>query len=285
MNSSSQDVPQVAAESGQAAAPGPLVEPAPVRQSAGARLWRAQRPLLTEAALVVSMYMLYSWTRSAAPDRVALAFRHADLVEYVQRSMGIDFELQLNQLFLRHLWLADAASYWYQIAHMVVTFGTLIWLWWRRRPQYGVQRTSLVFLWLAGLTTYWLFPLAPPRFALDGAVDTMAAHPVLFAGQESVTGLANLYAAMPSLHVGWSTWVALSIVVTNRSPWRFAAWLYPCTMTFVVMGTANHYLLDAVAGATYAVVCWWLARLLYARYELRRASRSGAGPLDLLETA
>ncbi len=106
---------------------------------------------------------------------------------------------------------------------------------------------------VAGLATYWVFPLSPPRFALHGAVDTMHANPVLFAGQESVTGLANLYAAMPSLHVGWAVWCALAVVMTTRSRWWYLAWLYPLTTTFVVLGTANHYLLDAVAGTVYAV--------------------------------
>lgn len=281
MNARNQDVSvtSTAVEAGTDTTQGDASSPS----SFAARAWRVNRPWIVEAALVVSMYMLYSWTRSAAPDRISLAFRHADWVESLQRALGLDIELGLNQLFMRHQWLADFGSYWYQLAHMFVTFGTLAWLWWRRRPQYGVQRTSLVFLWLAGLSTYWLFPLAPPRFALDGAVDTMAAHPVLFAGKESVAGLANLYAAMPSLHVGWSTWVALSIVVTTRSAWRHLAWLYPCVMTFVVMGTANHYLLDGVAGATYAVLCWLLARYLYARRAERAAAREPAGPVDLLE--
>jgi len=240
----------------------------------GARAWRLNRPWLTEAVLVVSMYMLYSWTRSAAPDRVALAMGHAADVESFQRALGLSFELPLNQLFMRHLWLADFGSYFYQIAHMVVTFGLLIWLWLRRRGLYGHLRTALAFLWLAGLSTYWIYPLAPPRFHLDGAVDSMAAHPVLFAGKESVTGLANLYAAMPSLHVGWSTWVALSLVTVLRSRWRYLVWLYPCTMTFVVMGTANHYLMDAVVGATYATACWLLARWIYGRQDQRRAARA-----------
>lgn len=257
--------------------------PAELRTPVVVRAWNANRAWITEAVLVVSMYFLYSWTRSAAPERIALAFRNADFIEDVQRWLGIDIELSLNRLFLRNLWLADAASYFYQIAHMVVTFGVLIWLFVRMRDQYGHLRTSLAFLWLAGLATYWLYPLAPPRFALAGAVDTMAAHPVLFAGQESVTGLANLYAAMPSLHVGWSVWVAIALITVLRSPWRYLAILYPCTMTFVVIGTANHYVLDAVAGAAYAIACFWLARWIYARQQARRAARAPQTTPDLIE--
>ncbi|WP_291377482.1 phosphatase PAP2 family protein [Demequina sp.] len=228
-------------------------------------LWRRHRPWMTEIGLIIGLYYLYSVMRSASPDRVSVAMSNANLVENAQRAVGLDMELALNQLFVRNQWLADAASYWYQITHMVVTAGVLLWLWQRRREHYGALRTSLALLMVSGLATYWLFPLAPPRFALHGTVDTMAANPVLFAGQESVTGLANLYAAMPSLHVGWAVWCALAVVMTTRSRWWNLAWLYPLTTTYVVIGTANHYLLDAVAGTVYAVGAYAVARSAYAR--------------------
>ena len=243
----------------------------------GPAWWRRFGPIIVEFTVVGVLYAVYSYTRSAAPDRVALATRHADSVEKVQRALQIDVELGLNKLFVAHQWLADAASYYYQLAHPLVTLGVLVWLWFRRKPYYGVQRTSLAVLMLGGLATYWLYPLSPPRFALDGAVDTMSAHPVLFWG-ENVTGLANLYAAMPSLHVGWATWCALTVVVMTRSHWRHLAWLYPLATTFAVVGTANHYVLDGVAGATYAVVAWLIVRFGYGRVTSRRTRRAPEAP-------
>jgi hypothetical protein len=232
---------------------------------AGSALWRRHRPWMTEIGVVLGLYWLYSVMRSASPDRISLATANANLVESIQHALGIDVELGLNGLFVRNAWLADAASLWYQITHMVVTAGVLLWLWWRRRSSYGTMRTSLAVLMVSGLATYWVFPLSPPRFALHGAVDTMTVNPVLFAGQESVTGLANLYAAMPSLHVGWAVWCALAIVMTTRSRWWYLAWLYPLTTTFVVIGTANHYLLDAAAGTVYAMGAYAVTRSAYAR--------------------
>lgn len=248
----------------------PQSEPAAKGYASGPAWWRRFGPVIVEFTVVGVLYAVYSYMRSASPDRVALATRHADWIESVQRNLHIDVELSLNELFVSNQWLADAASYWYQLAHPLVTMGVLVWLWFRRKEHYGVQRTSLALLMLGGLATYWLYPLSPPRFALDGAVDTMTAHPVLFWG-DNVTGLANLYAAMPSLHVGWATWCALTIVVMNRSHWRHLAWLYPLTTTFAVVGTANHYVLDGVAGATYAVVAWLIVRFVYAKWRPTRA--------------
>jgi hypothetical protein len=65
----------------------------------------------------------------------------------------------------------------------------------------------------------------------------------------TIAGLINNYAAMPSLHVAWATWCAVAVVVATRGRWRHLAWLYPLTTTVVVLATANHYLLDALAGA------------------------------------
>lgn len=227
-------------------------------------LWRRFGPVGTELALVVALYALYSIMRSASPDRYALAMRHADDIERAERDLGLNIESGLNALFVRHQWLADFGSYWYQTTHMLVTAGVLIWVWRRRKPQYKVMRTALAVVMLGGLATYWLYPLAPPRFALTGAVDTMTAHPVLFWG-DNVTGLANLYAAMPSLHVAWAFWCALTVVLLNRGVWKHLAWLYPLTMSFVVMGTANHYVLDAVAGVVYTSVAVVVSRRIYAR--------------------
>lgn len=229
-----------------------------------ATLWRRFGPVGTELALVVALYTLYSIMRSASPDRYALAMGHAADVERAERGLGIDVESSLNELFVRHQWLADFGSYWYQTTHMLVTAGVLIWMWRRRKPHYKMMRTALAIVMLGGLATYWLYPLAPPRFALAGAIDTMSAHPVLFWG-DNVTGLANLYAAMPSLHVAWSFWCALTVVLLNRSAWKHVAWLYPLIMTLVVIGTANHYVLDGVAGVAYTVVAVVFARRLYSR--------------------
>lgn len=237
---------------------------APARLGSFAALWRRFGPLATELALVVGLYSLYSLMRSASPDRATLAMGNADSIERAERGLGINIESGLNALFVRHQWLADFGSYWYQTMHMLVVVVLLVWMWRRRQADYRTMRTALALVMLGGLATYWLYPLAPPRFALTGAVDTMTAHPVLFWG-DNVTGLANLYAAMPSLHVAWAVWCALTVVLLNRSAWRYLAWLYPLTTTFVVLGTANHYLFDAFAGTTYAIVAVAFARRWYVK--------------------
>ena len=91
--------------------------------------------------------------------------------------------------------------------------------------------------------------LAPPRFSVPGMTDILVTRDILGAAHpRGATGLVNLYAAMPSLHVAWAAWCALAVVTASRGRWRRLAWLYPAATTLVVLASANHFVLDAVGG-------------------------------------
>lgn len=252
-------------------------EIAPLRTA----VWRRQVPWAREVALVATVFVVYQWLRGHSPARVELAFDNAALVERVQRWLFIDVELSVNRLFVETPWLADAASVWYQLTHFLCTVGILLWLWVRHRGHYPLLRSTLAATTLLGLAIYWAFPLAPPRFALSGAVDTMHADPVLFAGLENVNAWANLYAAMPSIHVAWAVWCALAVVIATDNPWRHLAWIYPMGTAVVVIGTANHYVLDVVAGVGVVALAFvavreatlWKQRRVHTR--LRPAANRG----------
>lgn len=133
----------------------------------------------------------------------------------------------------------------------------LVWLWRRHSARYRAARTWLGCSTVIGLVGFTLLPTAPPRLldASHGFVDTMAHYSSFgwWGGEASAPrglgGLTNQFAAMPSLHVGWALWCGVLLWRHGRSPLlRAAGLLYPPAITFVVMGTANHYLLDVVAG-------------------------------------
>ncbi len=119
----------------------------------------------------------------------------------------------------------------------------------------------IIITTLAALVTFWTWPLAPPRFALAGAVDIGTVHNVMGAGNaHGISDMVNLYAAMPSLHCAWAIWCALAVYVTTSGRWRKFVWIYPFLTILVVIGTANHYVLDAVGGALAVALGWWLTR-------------------------
>lgn len=218
-----------------------------VRQQGARWRWRPL-PWFVELFSILAGYGLYSLVRLLAPHRVVASYDHASLVLSIERALGLFPELAMNAFLVQYHWLVDFASYWYATAHFVVTPGVLVWLFVRHRWAYSTLRSAIVLATVSALVVYATWPLAPPRFVVAGAVDTVTRNPVVWA-KEGAAGFVNEFAAMPSLHVGWAVWCAIAVVVVLRSPWRHLAWLYPLTTTWVVMATANHYLLDAVGGA------------------------------------
>ncbi len=81
-----------------------------------------------------------------------------------------------------------------------------------------------------------------------GLVDTAVIyHQSVYA---NVAGFnADQLSAMPSVHIGWAILVAIAIITTAHSKWRWLALLYPAMTTLAVIVTANHFWLDGVAAA------------------------------------
>jgi hypothetical protein len=82
--------------------------------------------------------------------------------------------------------------------------------------------------------------------------------------------MSNQYAAMPSMHIGWSLWCGLTIFALASVPWvRVLGLLYPAATLLVIVATANHFWLDAVGGILcllfgFAVARIWYGALPYA---------------------
>ncbi|MBK9181510.1 MAG: inositol phosphorylceramide synthase [Acidimicrobiales bacterium] len=93
-----------------------------------------------------------------------------------------------------------------------------------------------------------------------------------------MASLSNQYAAMPSLHFGWSTWCAITVVlVIGRGRLRWLAFLYPLVTLFCILITANHFWLDAFFGAV-ALGGGWLVALAVDRWVHRDRSRRRPRP-------
>lgn len=224
--------------------------------------WR-RLPWPIEVFSILCGYVAYSVIRVLTPDRVSASYANAWELEAIEKSLGLFPELDLNTFLSRHTTLQDVASYYYGTLHFVVTPLVLIWLWKRRAALYPQLRSSLVLASVSALVVYATFPVAPPRFALAGTVDSVALNPLMWDGGHGVTSWINEFAAMPSLHVGWALWCAASVVLVCKTPWRHLAWLYPLGTTLVVVATANHYVLDAVGGALIVLVPMWLCGMRF----------------------
>lgn len=171
---------------------------------------------------------------------------------HAERLLRIDAERALNRVAAASRWVGVPMNYWYATAHFVVTIGVLIWLYKKHPLQYRPLRTALYVANIIALAGYWLYSLAPPRFLTDqGYVDTLKAFHT-WGNYESgnLSHASNQFAAMPSMHIGWSLWAGLALFWLARRRWvRWLGIAYPLMTLVVIMATANHFILDAVGGA------------------------------------
>ncbi|MFJ3302581.1 phosphatase PAP2 family protein [Streptomyces sp. NPDC086549] len=231
----------------------------------------------TELPLILLVYGCYSAGRLLARTDVGGAVDHGLAILRIEKALHINAEHPLNRLFTREAWLGVPADFWYASLHYLVTPAILVWLFRHRTEFYRAARTWLMTSTFIGLIGFTLLPTCPPRLlsAGHGFVDTMAQyHSYGWWGGEAsaprgMGGMTNQYAAMPSLHVGWALWCGVML-------WRYGGTritkalgvTYPLLTAIVVMGTANHYSLDAVAGVAVMGV-----GLLLAPYVMRTVDR------------
>lgn len=226
-------------------------------------------PVWRELLLVLLFYTGYTLTRIVlVQDGTGPAFAHADEILRVERYLGLDVELHLNQTLLSVPWLARTANIFYATMHFIVTLGIVVWLY-RYRPQhYRWLRASIMIATGVALIGFWLYPLAPPRFLhSEGFVDPVTAlHSLGLYASDASGSLTNQYAAMPSMHAGWSLWCGLILVRLATQKWaKILGVLYPATTVYVILSTANHYVLDAVAGMALIGGALWASWFLYMR--------------------
>ena len=211
-----------------------------------------RRPRLWfEILLIAVSYWLYSLVRNAVPEQKAAALRNADWIWSLEHTVGLAFEETVNQAVNSVTWLIVSMNYYYATLHFVVTIGVLVWLFRRHPGRYAATRLILFATTAVALLGYYLFPLAPPRLMSGGGfIDTVMLHQTWGSmASGNFKHMSNQYAAMPSMHIGWSLWCGLTICALATAPWaRILGLLYPVATLVVIVATANHFWLDAVGG-------------------------------------
>jgi membrane-associated phospholipid phosphatase len=196
------------------------------------------------------VYPLYLAIRGSSIADQQLALRHASRVIHWERSVDLFHEVALQRLL--HPFQSFFSTY-YMLGFGPLLAGLLVWLAVARRPCYRDLRTMLFISLAIALVVYLTFPTAPPRLVPGlGVTDTVG-----LAGHDkgSFAGVRfNPYAAMPSLHVGWSLLAATVLYrATSRTWLRAFAVVHPVLMALAVTQTGNHFLADSIAGVLVAL--------------------------------
>ncbi|WP_446749934.1 bifunctional glycosyltransferase 87/phosphatase PAP2 family protein [Streptomyces sp. AmelKG-E11A] len=217
--------------------------------------WRRvlTRPnLLLEMLLIRVGYSAYSQVRLAATAGRSTAEEHGRQIHSIEQALFIDIEHWVNHAVVGVPWLKDFFNFYYTSFHFVVPLTVLGVLYVRRPVDFRWARTALGFATVLALIGFWLYPLAPPRLMPGlGFIDTVhGAQDFSKPDYGTLTALTNQYAAMPSLHFGWSLWCGVVIVILAPKVWmKVLGALHPTITVMTIVGTANHWVLDAVGGA------------------------------------
>ena len=210
----------------------------------------ARPPLVRELLLVVGLFLVYKIGRQLAADHSGEAFSDAHRVWDLERAVHLPGEGSVQSLLLHGDALVHLANLYYATVHFPATTAFLVWLYLRRPAHYVWARRILAAVTATALVLHLTFPLAPPRMlATAHLMDTAHVFGPSVYGPPRTDHLSNQFAAMPSLHFGWALMVAMGLIVATRSRWRWLWLLHPLLTLLVIVGTANHYWLDAIVAA------------------------------------
>ncbi|MFI1256874.1 phosphatase PAP2 family protein [Streptomyces netropsis] len=248
------------------------------RVLAGLRSPRRPR-LWFEVLLIAVSYWTYSLVRNAVPEQRAAALRNADWIWQAERSLHIAVEQTVNHAVNSVTWLIVGMNYYYATLHFVLTIGVLVWLYRWHPGRYAAARLILFATTGVALLGYYLYPLAPPRLMSGGDfIDTVVVHHTWGSmASGNLADMSNQYAAMPSMHIGWSTWCGITIALLARAVWvRVLGLLYPVATLVVIVSTANHFWLDAVGGMLCLAFGFGLSYAWYRTFPHRLARHVAA---------
>jgi hypothetical protein len=244
---------------------------------------RHGRPLLAilglltvQIGFLLGLMTFYTWFRKTYFQQPpADAFANAHDVIDLQSRLGLSVhrvELPLQR------WAIDTGvidffnMYYRQFKPMLYIAAALCFL--LAPVAYRHIRRIFLITTAIAFPMYALYPLAPPRLMTEYGyqfVDSVAIAKGI-SSTAAGTGSANLYAAMPSMHIGWTAIAALWIAAAL--PWRrigvVIGALHLTIMAATVMITGNHYWLDIAGGLAVVGIAILIERLLPAHITLPR---------------
>jgi hypothetical protein len=265
-----------------------------------------------EALIVAAFYAVYSWTRNqfgsnkiAADGIPDQAFTNAVRVIRWETAINLFHEETVQAWFLPYKWFIQFWNTYYGTMHFIVTLGVFILLFVKRRDVFPQWRNTLAAMTALAIVGFAFFPLMPPRLldepcpATDpssyggacietserpeggwGFVDTLSEYggPWSF-DSDTMASISNQYAAMPSMHIGWSTWCAVAVWPLLTRRWmKVLVALYPLATLFCIIVTANHFWLDGVGGllafGVGALIGWGMYRWNQDRLDRRHMAMS-----------
>jgi hypothetical protein len=215
-----------------------------------------------QIGVFVGAYLLYSAARWVTVGDFGAAKAHADWILGLERDTHVAVEGSVQRA-LSGTWMLWALNHLYLAAQLIVVPGALIFTYVRSRSVYRRLRDTILATWLISIPVYAAFPVAPPRLAGIGLVDTITSQTGFALDSKLTTSFYNQLAAVPSLHVGFAVAVSIAIAAAARHPVvKALALLWGPAIALAVVATGNHFVFDIAAGLLASALGYAAGRVL-----------------------
>jgi hypothetical protein len=205
---------------------------------------------LVEVATIFGLYGLYEVVRGQGHATLGVARGHTDGIVALERHLHVFGERTVQHAAHWVPALPTLLGIAYIALHFVGTAAFLIWLYRTHPDRFPLVRNTLIAATGVALSIYLLYPVAPPRLAGLGFVDTVTRNTKVNLSSDLLGGLYNPFAAVPSLHFGYALLVGVTVAALAKGPVaRAIGWSYPAVMLLVIVATGNHFFFDAAGGA------------------------------------
>lgn len=225
--------------------------PSRIRAIAGSRYTR-------EPIILVLAYLAYYLGRSVAGNAQP-AFENARYLMTIENSIGLFEEISVQSALLSYETVVHAFNIIYFYGHWPTIVAYAVFMFVKQPQVYTITRNAFLMSGAVALIFFVLFPVAPPRLATFGIVDTLGMTiPIKY----DDSPLVNPYAALPSLHVGWALLIGLGLFIATKRIWlRLIACLTAPAMLAATVITGNHYIIDGIfgsllCGTTFLIALW-----------------------------
>lgn len=235
--------------------------------TAAARTFASRRqPGLAELGIVIVLYAAYEVLRGFGDASVTVARHHTSDIVALERSFNVFVEQAVQDWAAGLPALPTLLGLFYVTSHFGVTAATLVWMHRSHPARFPLARNTLVISTALSLVGYILYPAAPPRLSGHGFADTVSSHTHVNLSSDLLGSLYNPFAAVPSMHFGYSLIVGVAVFSYARRPLvRALGAFYPPVMLFDIVATGNHFLFDAAMGGLVVAAAFIAARELDRR--------------------
>jgi PAP2 superfamily len=228
-----------------------------------------------ELAIVAALYTVWQLASTLSFGHANRAAAHGLWLAHLESVLGWPSEQSIQRPVLTHPLIMRAADLYYAGVHVPVAIITLVWIFFWRRANWNFARTTVALLTGFCLVIQYI-PVAPPRLLPGlGIVDTALRDGL---SVYKAIGGADQLSAMPSLHIGWSSAVALLLIVSLRTKWRWLAVLYPLVTLWAVVVTGNHFIIDGVVSVLLLAVAAGIAMAIPSQRPMYRSGVKTARP-------